>query len=127
MASNFLPAKQNFPVWKGATFRYGFQWLDDNGKEKVPHNLTGYFGEASLHCDNGEVLTLTTENGGIILGDIVLKEPANGLIEIFLPQATTVTITWTKASYVLYLQEPTLPEDRFPLLAGQFHAVSLPL
>jgi len=125
--TEFLPAKRNFPVWIGATFRYQFQWLEDDGKVRTPRDLTGYSGEAKLDGNDGTELILSTGNGGVILGGRETEDPTNALIEMYISDEQTPEITWKKATYTLYLTEPNAPHDRYPLLAGQFHAVRVPL
>ena len=133
MASSFLPAKLGFPIYKKSTFRYQFQWLDNNGKTKTPHDLTPYEGKAVLEGDDGSTLELSTANGGLFFGDRVLKEPKNGMVEIFIADKKqgggpigTEEITWQKAPYTLFVIE-TGTLDKLPLLAGQFHIVAQPL
>jgi hypothetical protein len=127
MSNSFLPARKNFPFWRGSTFRYAFEWRDETiveGKPVIkPHDLTGYTGLAlikPLPGEPGEPLELTTENGGVIFGGYLLKEPKNGLVEIYATKAQLETIEFKKANYTLYAKEPNPPEDNFPLLAGRF-------
>jgi len=127
MANNFLPAKLNLPIWRGATFRYGFQWINDNGKEKKPQNLTGFTGEAILQTDTGEEVILSTSNGGVIFGGLQQMEPPNGFVELYMKASFTKEIEWKKASYALIATEPSAPKDEFPLLTGQFHVSGPPL
>lgn len=125
--SSFLPARKNFPFWKGSTFRYAFEWRDETlaeGKPVVkPHDLTGYTGLALLQPlpgETGSPLELTTGNGGIIFGGYQLKEPKNGLVEIYISKTQLEAVEWKKASYTLFATEPNPPNDDFPLLAGRF-------
>ncbi len=126
MASSFLPAKKNLPIWQESTFRYQFEWKDDDGKSVKPHDLTGYTGRAILKGDDGSELELTTENGGIHFGGIS-DEPTNGLVEIYLTKAQTEALTWKKrASFTLKVVEPNPPNDDFPLLTGRFFLAGPP-
>jgi len=91
------PARHNFKVWKGATFRYKFTYL--TGAEGSPaQNLTGYTAEMILKDPRPPYttyLTLSTENGGIVLGD------ALGTIEILIDADDTEAFTWQSAKYQL--------------------------
>jgi hypothetical protein len=128
--SSFLPAKKNFPWWRGSTFRYLFEWRDENGKLQTPHDLTGYTGLCILEpmpYEPDEPIELTTENGGIIFGGHSLKEPKNGLVELYVVKAQLEAIKWKKASYTLYATEPNPPNDDYPLLTGRFTFAGPPL
>lgn len=132
--SSFLPARKNFPFWRDSTFRYAFEWRDETlveGKPVVkPHDLTGYTGVAILQPlpgEPGEPLELTTENGGVIFGGYVLKEPKNGLVELYVTKAQFEAIVFKKANYTLYATEPDLPKDDYPLLSGRFTEAGPPL
>lgn len=118
---------KNFPWWKGATFRYGFEWKDETvveGKSIVtPHDLTGYTGLCILtpvSGQSGTPLELTTENGGIIFGGYQLHEPKNGSVELYVTEAQFEAVEWKKASYTLYATETNSPKDRYSLLTGRF-------
>ncbi len=131
MTSSFLPVKQGFPIFPGATFRYEFQFKDNDGTSEKPRDLTGYTGECNLVGNDGSELLLTTANGGIKFGDRVLKDPTNGFIEIFIADKKegggplgTEEVTWTTANYVLFIREPGGEfKDRLPIMAGLFRVV----
>jgi hypothetical protein len=132
--SSFLPAKKNFPFWKDATFRYAFEWRDEEQVEgkavSKPHDLTGYTGLCILLPTPGEKgtpLELTTGNGGVIFGGSVLKEPKNGLVELYVTKAQFEAVEFKKANYTLYATEPTEPKDNYPLLTGRFTQAGPPL
>lgn len=62
------PAVEALTIYQGATFREHFTWTDGNG---TPVNLTGYTARLQGRpAPDSEtlLLSLTTENGGIILG-----------------------------------------------------------
>ena len=127
MSSSFLPAKKNMPFWVGSSFRYVFEWKDETLVEGKPvvkaHDLTGYTGLAVLKPLSGEPgtpLELTTGNGGVIFGGYLLHEPKNGLIELYVTKAQFEAVLWKKASYTLYVTEPSEPKDDYPLLSGRF-------
>lgn len=128
--SSFLPAHKNFPIWRKSTFRYEFEWRDDNGKVAKPHDLSGYTGTCRIEPLPGQLgsaIELTTSNGGIILGGFATSEPRNGLIELFISKGQVEAILWKKASYTLYLVEPNPPHDDYPLLTGRFTIAGPPL
>lgn len=132
--SSFLPARKNFPFWRGSTFRYAFEWKDETIVEGLPvlkpHDLTGYTGLAILKPLPGETgasLELTTTNGGVIFGGYKLKEPKNGLVEIYISKEQLEAVGWKKANYTLHAVEPEPPHDDFTLLSGRFTEAGPPL
>ena len=128
--SSFLPAKKNFPFWKDATFRYLFEWRDEIEKIIKPHDLTGYTGACTIFPspgETGESIVLTTENGGVIFGGYVAKEPKNGLVELYITTTQLEAITWKRGEYTLYATEPAGPKDQYPLLTGRFTQAGPPL
>lgn len=69
-----------------------------------PMNLTGFTARMQIRKtvqDTAIVHTLTSENGGIILGG------ASGTVELNIPAATTATFTFDEAVYDLELISPT--------------------
>lgn len=138
MSSSFLPAKRNFPWWRGSTFRYAFEWKDEELVEdepvSKPHDLTNYTALcvlAPVPGESGEPIKLTnvsysSHTSGIIFGG-VHEEPTNGLIEIYIRQEAFEAITWKKANYTLYAMEPEGPEDDYALLTGRFTLAGPPL
>lgn len=132
--SSFLPARKNLPFWRGSTFRYAFEWKDETLVEGKPvvksHDLTGYTGVAVLKPaagEPGEPLELTTENGGIIFGGYLLKEPKNGIIEIYVSKAQFEAVLFKKANYTLNVTEPEHAKDVYSLLSGRFTEAGPPL
>jgi hypothetical protein len=132
--SSFLPAKKNFPFWKNATFRYLFEWRDDDGKSQKSHDLTGYTGLCVLEPmphESKEPITLevvlySAFTSGIIFGGSVEK-PDNGLVELYVRKELFEPVKWTKATYTLYATEPNPPNDDYPLLTGRFTEAGPPL
>lgn len=134
MSGSFLPARKNFPFWRGSTFRYVFEWRDEilvEGKPVIkPHDLTGYTGLCILDPTPGEPdepIELTTANGGVIFGGYQLKSPTNGLIELYVVKEKFEAVLWKKANYTLYATEPGGPQDDYPLLSGRFTESGPPL
>lgn len=138
MSSSFLPAKKNFPFWKTATFRYAFEWRDEElveGKPvSKPHDLTGYTALcvlAPVAGESGESIGLenvlySEHRSGIIFGGKA-AEPKSGLVEIYIKQERFEPVTWKKATYTLTATEPEGPKDDFPLLTGRFTQAGPPL
>ena len=139
MTNSFVPVKLNFSIWQPSTFRYAFQWVDEEGegesRKRVPHNLTGYGGKGILSCDNGETFELTTkpeggwpENKGRIYFKPITEaeeEPTTGFIMMYIDSSFTSGFTWKKASYELLLKEGAIPNeasepDVYAVLSGVF-------
>src|ERR1017187_768805 len=121
MTSSFIPAKLNFPVWRGSTFRYVFQWLDAEEVEghevRKPHDLTDYSGIMQLLGPADEVLfELTTGSEGIKFKE----EPKEGYVELTIDATETADFAWKKAVYTLFLTEPSGPKDVYAMLTGVF-------
>ena len=87
----------NFTIEQGATFSLTFRWKDTAGNII---NLSGFTARAQFRyakLDDEILLSMTTENGRIILGG------AAGTIQILLDAATTAAIDWTAARYDIEL------------------------
>jgi hypothetical protein len=93
-------AKVNLQINQGATFRHKFTRKDSKGR---PNNFTGYVARLqareSVESDIA-VITLTTENGGIVLGG------ASGTISLYISDEDTALITTKKLVYDLELVAP---------------------
>lgn len=93
-------AKANLQINQGATFRHKFTWKDGKGRAI---NLTGYTARLqareAIESDIA-VITLTTENGGIVLGGTV------GTIQLYMSDEDTTLITAKKLIYDLELEAP---------------------
>ena len=93
-------AKVSLKINQGATFRHKFTWSTADG---TPVNLTGFTGrmQARASIDNPvAVVTLTTENGGIILS------PTQGEIQLFISALATSQMVDRKLVYDIELQSP---------------------
>ena len=110
MIMSVQPARHNFKVWKGATFRYKFTYLQ-GGEGSQPMDLTGYTGRLVIKDPRTTTVyqTLTTENGGIII------DAMNGTIELLMSAGTTQGFDWKTGNYQLTL---TKGDDTEPLLYG---------
>jgi len=83
-------------IEQGATFRKLLTWKA--GVPAVPVDLTGCTARMQIRADitsTTPLITLTTENGGITLGDTA------GTIELYISDADTADITWTAGVYDL--------------------------
>lgn len=91
-------AKVNLQINQGATFRHKFTWKDSKGRAI---NLTGYIARLqareTIESDIA-VLTLTTENGGVVLGG------SAGTISLYLSDEATALVTAKKLVYDLELE-----------------------
>lgn len=110
-----LPEKHNFNIWKGATFRTKLTLYTDAGQ--TVRDLSGYSGELVIRDkpEGAALLTLNTNNGGIILGDEA------GTIELIISAEDTADIAWQTAVYDLTITAGS-GGDTDALLFGGFTA-----
>jgi hypothetical protein len=83
-------------IEQGATFRKTLTWKA--GVPAVPVNLTSCTARMQFRSEIASatpLITLTTENGGIVLGG------ALGTIELIITATATAAITWTTGVYDL--------------------------
>lgn len=89
---------------QGATYRKPFTWKA--GKPAAPVNLTGCTAYARFRVTNPPskrqdlLMELTTENGGIELGD------DSGVVTIVVAEELTKNFVWDEAAYQLYVRHP---------------------
>lgn len=107
------PAKHNFVIWRGASFYTKITYYSD-ATETTPTDLTGYSASLVIRDKPGgtELLTLSTQSGGIILGTI------DGAINLTMPADQTAALTWTSGVYTLMVTSPSPVTD--VLLYGGF-------
>ena len=109
------PDRVDWTLWKGATFNTTlFLYTDDAGT--VPWDLTGYTALMQLKDKAGDtaiLLSLTTENDGIII------DPDAGSIQLKIEADVTAQITWKRAVYDLTISAPS-GGDTDPLIFGTF-------
>ena len=98
-------ARVNLTVFEGATFRQTFQWM--TGDPAAPVDLAGMTGEMHVRVDIADeepLLTLTTENGGII----IVEPPESGKYTLYIPYTETeglcVDHEMITATYDLFLK-----------------------
>ena len=103
-----MTAKYNLKINQGATLRIPFSWKS-NG---TAINLTGFTARMQIRknvSSSAVIHELTTENGGIILGN-------NGTFLIYIPSSITEKFNFTTAVYDL--EFVTLQGDVIRLLEG---------
>lgn len=85
---------------QGATYSKTFAWKDSGG---VAVNLTSYTARMQIRrsvSDTEVLLSLTTENGRLVLGG------SAGTIQMLLPSSVTELIDWRRGKYDLELVAP---------------------
>jgi hypothetical protein len=90
------PFTHNLTIYQGATLRDTVTWKA--GDPAAPVDLAGCTARAQFRkaVGSSEVLaTLTTENGGVILGG------AAGTIQLHMSAVDTAALTWRQAVYDL--------------------------
>ena len=97
------PIKWNLVIYQGATFRDTRCWkVGATEASAVPVDLTGCTARAHVRAEiesPGALLTLTTKNGGIVLG----REP--GAIDLYLSDEETEQITgWDSGVWDLEIE-----------------------
>jgi hypothetical protein len=94
------PAKLNFTIYQGATFRRRLRWLNP---DKTPIDLTGCTARMQVREEvesTAVLLELTTENGRIVLGGTA------GTVEFDVDPVTTAGITWSGGAWDLEIVHP---------------------
>lgn len=94
------PAKLKFTIYQGATFRKRLTWTAPSG---TPIDLTGCTARMQVRSDVESptaLLSLTTENDGIVLGG------ALGTIELSVSDEDTAAITWDGGVWDLEIVHP---------------------
>lgn len=95
------PFKVNLTIYQGSTFRW--RATLKSGSPAVPVDLTGYTARMQIRTTVDAAaaeVDLTTENGGITLGD------AAGTIDLYLTAAATTLYAWPEGVYDLELIAP---------------------
>lgn len=111
------PAKKKFSIWRGATFRYRFTYLD-GGSDGDPRDLTGYQARLTLKDSHGPILfeldsEESTSDGALTLGGTA------GTIDIVISDEATSDFTWNSAIYELLIEAPN-NGDVTAILVGGF-------
>lgn len=95
-------AKLKLIVEQGATFRKVLTWKA--GTPAVPVDLTGCTARMQMRgeiTDAAPLVTLTTENNGIVLGGVA------GTIILQITATATAAFVWTTSVYDLEIQFPS--------------------
>ena len=90
--------KLNLTIEQGATFRKVLTWTDNLGN---PIDITGFTARMQIRQalkDPTPIISLTTENGGIVLGGVT------GEIELYISDGDTEAMTIQKGVYDLELE-----------------------
>jgi len=108
-----MAAKLNLKINQGETYRHKLYLSDPSD---VPINLTGY--TARMHIRENiksevVLLELTTENGGIILSDLL-----GGELSLYISSTGTSAITWAQGVYDLEVIAPGIDGDVTRLIEG---------
>lgn len=97
------PATIDLTIYQGSTFSQKFQWK--TGSPPVPVNLTGYSARMQIReklRSPTPIITLTTENGGIIITD-----PENGIFSLEISAEDTANLNFRSAVYDLEFVYPS--------------------
>lgn len=100
MAAGYFDLTGDWAIEQYAAYDKLLTWKDDAG---TPVDLTDYAAklEARQFAGGPVLLTMTTDNGYIVLGD------EDGTVQLTLPKAVTETLTFRNARYDLILFDPT--------------------
>ena len=96
------PAKLKFTIYQGATFRKRLTWKGPLPAQ-TPIDLTGCAARMQVREEVGSptvLLSLTTVNGGIVLGG------ALGTIDLYVSDEDTGAITWDGGVWDLEIVHP---------------------
>lgn len=105
------PGKYNITLYQGASFERIFAWKIDG----VPVSLTGYSARMQVrrnHPSPIAVITLTTENDGIVLGGSV------GTVTLQMSAEETEAVGAAEYIYDIELESPA--GDVYRILEGRF-------
>jgi hypothetical protein len=95
------PAKLKLTIYQGATFRKRLTW--SAGTPAVPVDLTGCTARMQVREEvdsDTPLLTLTTENDRITLGD------DEGTIDLYVSDEDTADIDWSSGVFDLEIEHP---------------------
>ena len=107
----------NFEIDKGSSFRHQITWKTGPSGSETEVDLTDCTARMQLRANvtSSTILhELTTENDGIVLGDIA------GTIDLFISDTDSTSFSWTDAVYGLEIIFPNTDVRR--LLRGKFKA-----
>jgi hypothetical protein len=89
------PARYNFSIWKGATFRKQLTLLQP---DSTPRDLTGYTGNLIIRLkpEDTPLLELTNANGG-------MSFQPGGIIILRVESTVTESLSWSSGIYDLLI------------------------
>lgn len=97
------PATIDLTIYQGSTFSQAFQWK--TGNPPTPVNLTGYTARMQIReklTSPTPIITLTTENGGIVITDA-----ENGSFSLEISATDTAALSFKSAVYDLEFISPS--------------------
>ena len=99
-----IPANIDLTFYQGQTLGKKFKWrIGKSVDDSVPVDLTGCAARLQVRervASETVLLSLTTENGGIVLGG------ADGTITMHMSAADTAAIEWRRGVYDLEIEFP---------------------
>ena len=105
------PGRHDFVIRKGDTFRKPLRF---GGSGFAPTDLTGFTARMDILDDDGNILvSLTTTNGKILMGDTDL------LVTLLLLDDETAALTWTTGVYDFELKDSAGSGDVYTYLEGE--------
>lgn len=97
------PANIDLTIYQGSTFSKTFQWK--TGNPPTPVNLTGYTARMQIRqkvTSETPIITLTTENGRIII-----RDPLEGRFSLEISAEDTAALSFKSAVYDLEFSSPS--------------------
>lgn len=97
------PASIDLTIYQGSTFSQTFQWK--TGNPSTPVDLTGYTARMQIReriISPTAIISLTTENGGIVFTDSV-----NGQFKIEMSAETTASFSFKNGVYDIEFVSPS--------------------
>lgn len=112
------PAKQNFEIWAGGTFRKKMTLLIGPAGS-TPRDLTGYTANLAIRDKPRSTNILVTLSSTGVSPAIILGGTL-GTINIVIPDTETAAYTWRVGVYDLLIKAPGASGESTPLLYGHF-------
>jgi len=89
----------NLEIDKGSTFRHQVTWKAGEEGAETAVDLTDCTAQMQIRETQDDSIILhemTTENGGIVLGNV---DPIDGTINLYISDEDSTAFTWNKAVY----------------------------
>jgi hypothetical protein len=90
------PGFWDFTIYKGATFTYALTWKNSDCSPVDLSGATAILEARSKVSDENPFMTLTTENGGIVISD-----PETGIIQLYYSATDTEELDAVRGVYDL--------------------------